>query len=373
MISSVNIQGYRCLNRFEMNGLGTLNLLVGTNNSGKTSVLEAIFLLMSNGDPFSLWQLGWRRGERLLTSVGDREARGFQVEVDVCHLFHRHDAHVGSKFTISARNQTPERQLSFSIVELSAKERSELIGSTDDLSISSRLAIQIKGTPAPISTLVPLSRSGSITADSLTRRRPRRGELPAGPIFVTTSSLPVNEMIEYWNKIALTPAEAFVLRALQFIDSDVERIAVQAATQPVFGDNTRGGFIIKMKDVEQPVPIGSLGDGSWRMLSLAIALSQSRGGVLLIDEIDTGLHYSVMGRMWRLVYGAAKEFNVQVFATTHSYDCVNSLAHICAEADAAHPITVQRIEPGRARAIPYAEDEIKVAADKEIEIRGGSR
>jgi len=107
----------------------------------------------------------------------------------------------------------------------------------------------------------------------------------------------------------------------------------------------------------------------WRMLVMAIAITQCRGGVLLIDEIDSGLHYSVMSDMWRLIFNTAKELDVQVFATTHSYDCVYSLAHICADADEQNPVTIQRIEPGRSKAIPYAQNEIRIAADREIEVR----
>ena len=75
MISSLHIEGYRGFDKFEMTDLGRVNLLVGTNNSGKTSVLEAIYLPISAGDPVSLWQLLWRRGERLpplISAVGDR-------------------------------------------------------------------------------------------------------------------------------------------------------------------------------------------------------------------------------------------------------------------------------------------------------------
>src|SRR5438270_11166835 len=67
MISSIKITGYRGFSDFEMSGLERVNLLVGTNNSGKTSALEAIFLLISRGDPSALWQVLWRRGERLTT------------------------------------------------------------------------------------------------------------------------------------------------------------------------------------------------------------------------------------------------------------------------------------------------------------------
>src|SRR5206468_10271805 len=118
-------------------------------------------------------------------------------------------------------------------------------------------------------------------------------------------------------------------QALQFLDPDIERIAPQVGNGPSYAPQTRGGFIVKKRGLEQPVPIGSMGDGMWRMLAMAIAITQCRGGVLLVDEIDTGLHYSVMADMWRLIFGAAKELDVQVFATTHSFDCIQSLATVC--------------------------------------------
>jgi predicted ATP-dependent endonuclease of OLD family len=77
-----------------------------------------------------------------------------------------------------------------------------------------------------------------------------------------------------------------------------------------------------------------------------------------------------MSDMWSLIFSAAKEFNVQVFATTHSYDCVQSLATICrSEVDDISEVTIQRIEEKKRRAIPFSEAEIKIAAERQIEVR----
>lgn len=364
MISSIQIEGYRGFERFEMTHLGRLNLLVGTNNSGKTSVLEALQLLTSRGDPIALWQLLWRRGERL---HGGRNTRDMPPELDVCHLFTGHDQHVGSRFTLSAKNETPERSVTFSIVELSAKERKEM-GETGP--ITSRLVLQIKGHSSPVSNL-PLTRAGGISPSVLEQptRSIRRRDSEAHPSqFITTESIDSEDLVSLWDKVALTPNEDLVLRALRFLDSDIERIAAQSSTQNYFG--VRGGFIIKRQGNEQPIPIGSMGDGMWRMMAMAIAITQCKGGVLLVDEIDTGLHYTVMSDMWRLIFRAAKDLDVQVFATTHSFDCIHSLAAVCiSDTDAKNAVTVQRIEPGKSRAVPYSESEIRVAAEKNIEVR----
>jgi predicted ATPase len=113
-----------------------------------------------------------------------------------------------------------------------------------------------------------------------------------------------------------------------------------------------------------------MGDGVWRMLALATSIVQSQGsGVLLVDEIDTGLHYSVMTEMWQLILNAAKEFDVQVFAATHSFDCVQSLAYASAVLEESNAVTVQRIEAGKRKPIPYDDEMIKVAAEHQIEVR----
>jgi hypothetical protein len=375
MISSLRIEGYRGFEDFEMNDLGQINLLVGTNNSGKTSVLEAIYLLSSVGDPTSLWQLLWRRGERLpplLSATGDRPPRRSPVELDVSHLFSGHEAQPGSSIRISAKNQSSPRTIEYSIAELSPRDQTEIFGPDDESVLTSRLVLEVKGNPKPTVGIIPLSRAGGIYSDSIEipARRARQRTNEASPAyFITTDSFTGDELVAMWNKISLTPSEGLVLKALQFLDCDIERVAAQATSGPYYSTQARGGFIVKRKGWEQPVPIGSMGDGMWRMLAMAIAITQCKGGVLLVDEIDTGLHYSVMSQMWSLIYNAARELDVQVFATTHSYDCVYSLAQICSNMDMRKSVTVQRIEVGKKRSIPYDEDEITVAATKDIEVR----
>jgi len=223
--------------------------------------------------------------------------------------------------------------------------------------------------PVPV---IPLTRSGGLYPDALEtprRLRQRTGgedeEFPAQ--FITSDSLDSRELIALWDKIALTPNEERVLLALRFLDGDIERVAPQTGMQSFYD---RGGFIIKLKDREGPIPIGSMGDGMWRMMAMAIAIAHCKGGVLLVDEIDTGLHYTVMANMWKLIFGAAKELDVQVFATTHSSDCIKSLAELCyEETDVADNVSLHRIEKGRSKSVPYTAEEIETAAEKQIEVR----
>ncbi|MGC2661401.1 MAG: ATP-binding protein [Bryobacteraceae bacterium] len=374
MISSIKIEGYRGLELFEMGDLGRLNLLVGTNNSGKTSVLEAIYLLFSAGNPVALWQLLWRRGERLppvLFASGDRPPRRSPVELDISHLFTGHEAQPGSMIRISGQNESTRRALEYSIREVSPNDQAEIFSADEEGGLTSRLVLDMDGLPKPLLSSVLLTSAAGLSTEALdtsVRRSRQRGSEASPAYFVTAESLSGDELTANWSKIALTPQENLVLQALQFLDPNIERIAAQATPGP-YSSQSRGGFIVKLKGHERPVPIGSMGDGMWRMLAMAITITQCEGGVLLVDEIDTGLHYSVMAQMWSLIHSAASALNVQVFATTHSYDCIYSLAQVCSDSNIQRSVSVQRVEAGKARSIPYDESEITAATSRDIEVR----
>ena len=99
------------------------------------------------------------------------------------------------------------------------------------------------------------------------------------------------------------------------------------------------------------------------MFGVALALTNSRGGILVIDEAENGLHYAVETAYWRMVLRAAHEGNVQVLATTHSWDCVKGFARGLESEDIDGALVrLERDEEG-IRAVEYSEEELETAAD----------
>ena len=72
------------------------------------------------------------------------------------------------------------------------------------------------------------------------------------------------------------------------------------------------------------LPLPLMGDGLGRLASLLLGIASAEGGMVLIDEIENGLHHGTMHKVWKLIDDAARRFNVQVFATTHSRECVTA-------------------------------------------------
>jgi AAA15 family ATPase/GTPase len=112
------------------------------------------------------------------------------------------------------------------------------------------------------------------------------------------------------------------------------------------------------------------------MLVMASELANASGGILLADEIESGLHVSVMEAMWRMLIQTALAADVQIFATTHSDDCLRGLASLfddsapAADRALAADVSVYRIDRGVPVATRYSPESMHRALDSGMEIRG---
>ena len=371
MIRSLEIKGYRRFESFEMEDLGRVNLLVGTNNCGKTAILESIHLLSSLGSPEALWSCMSRRGERL---TEDQEGHTGRSELEACHLFTGHNIEPGTEFRIIADTQGSATSIQYQVAEYETKEEEgpPLLGELfedEESPLPSRLVIRVQGTPPVRPSMFHLSPRGGVSLTAFEGRRRLPTSAPAVE-FVSTDSLSAEYVGRRWQHVALTREEEHVLQALRLLEPQIERIAFVGVTPQEFRYRTRGGMVVKCENLDAPIPIGSMGEGMWRMLAIALSIARSENGVLLIDEIDTGLHHSVMADLWRMMTRTAERLNVQVFATTHSYDCVHSLAAVCRkDADTTERVSIQRIDPERDKAVAFSERDIVMAAERQIEVR----
>lgn len=364
MYSSIRISGYRGLDAFRLEGLGRVNLLVGTNNCGKTSILECIELLRSSGNRFVLSSILGRRGEWGYT--GDEDSR---AHLDVTHLFANRELRRGIEIEadlISTANASSWNNK----VAVSVNDRRDGELELDEQDQMEEDKVRF------------LRMDWSETADGFKARLTSDGFLPMpGRLmrarngsnkavqFIGTNGMSAMEVVRLFDDVVLTESEQLVTHALQMVEPRIERLASVASERwPLFREAPSGVFL-KLEGVAARTPIGSAGDGMWRMLGLALALANAEGGVLLVDEIDTGLHYSVMGEMWQMVSKRADALNVQVFATTHSRDCYESLASIVEPDAQTAGVTIQRIDPGLGRAVGFSDDDILIAAERGLEVR----
>jgi hypothetical protein len=402
MLKSLKIENFRGFESFELKQLGRINLLVGENNSGKTSVLEAIRLLHSAADLTPLREQLLYRGETFSQNKADTED-----DLDICHLFHGHslesDSHSvirGSKLGgVTNRFDIRIDAMAESAMSVGGRVVYKPPGTLDQNSNFHQF--QIHGdeqTPIPARGLLNFSWAPETDAESSEKSvehifseveavaiglLPKQG-VPSGLFrayrqfddkrdvnlqWIASNGLSAKEMIDVFNQIVLTPEEDLATEALQIIDPTIRRVAPSGSHSHESGQS-RGGFLVLKNGLSQRVPIGSMGDGIWRCLGLALKIANAKDGILLVDEIDTGLHFSAMLGMWKMIWKTAERLNVQVFATTHSRDCWESLAEVAeAENVQNNEIMIHRIEKGKRASVTFNSPQMAIAAERGIEVR----
>ncbi|TRU42307.1 MAG: recombination protein F [Microcystis aeruginosa Ma_MB_F_20061100_S20] len=383
MLESLKIEGFRGFQSFEMANLGRINLLVGKNNSGKTSILEAIqFLYAQNNIDIFLETISYRGEFAWL----ENKLAGRTKVFEICHLFHGHEIIPSKEIIIIGSRESHQESVTISVKSIPI-QLSTFSDKNDDLNNDNifddeewnKLLLSIRWSQSQKPIEMELLANGTLARDytrrmaSLSRISHKIGidnkiELK----FLTPFSLTSSDMAALFDNIVLSPLEDLIIESLKIIEPKIERIASVGFSKYSTANNlgVRGGFLIKIKNHDQPIPIGSLGDGFWRMLGLVLAMVNLENGILLVDEIDSGLHFTVMTDMWKVVWETAKKLNIQVFATTHSRDCWQSLAELITEEKITdNEITIQRIDRDKEKAVSFNTRQIYLASERDIEVR----
>jgi AAA15 family ATPase/GTPase len=114
-----------------------------------------------------------------------------------------------------------------------------------------------------------------------------------------------------------------------------------------------------------------MGDGINRILTIILALVNSDNGFLLLDEFENGLHYTVQEKMWKIIFDLSNTLNVQVFATTHSEDCISGFQRVLNNSDNSQSGKLIRLDNncGNIKPVEYSSGELKIANEQDIETR----
>ena len=350
MYRTFSIKNFRCFNELTAEGLGRINLIAGKNNIGKTALLEALWVHSAPGDPTRILRLDSVRG------LGPVDP-----ESSINNLFLSFDSN--SVIELCARGDWGDepRRLVISAHENNLIQHS-LDGFGDDQLDTQRFIPQKQivmeyfdesGEKATSKGWLVERADNPRYWDIASERDKRRRPQPPQAIFLLARSrVGRNEDAGRYSQLEIRGQQDGVLQILQEVEPGLKRLAVVSAgqTPAVYADIGLGRLI----------PVQLMGDGISRILSLALAIATAPGGMVLVDEIENGIHHSVMGKVWRAIAAFASSYDVQLFATTHSYECIGAAyrAFDEDEEDELRLFRIQRNRDGKYQTVKFDRERI---------------
>ena len=369
-IKKLKIAHFRSISTLEVDGLGRVNLITGRNNSGKSSILEAIRILASDASPSVVSSILRYREEDL--SNMDELPR--TLDADGGFLL----SNLFTGFPLFSDKIMPIEIMAFGSGYLK-----ELIVSTDWM--EDRTEVARKGLLGQKSLFDEENTVPSLLVDVNGERRvfsldyyQRYGyrSKMMRPEQVESTVLPCIFVSPYggertaflgalWDKIALTDHERSVVEALQIIDPEIMGVSMIGGE----GQRQLRTAIVRSQNFQRPVPLRSYGDGLNRLFGIVLSLVNAQDGILIIDEFENGMHHSVQLDAWRIIFKLAGQLNIQVFASSHSTDAIAAFQQAAKETP-EQGVLVRLTRRGD-KVIPtvFDEDELVIATREHIEVR----
>jgi AAA15 family ATPase/GTPase len=366
MLNSLDIKNYRNLKELTINSLGRVNLITGKNNTGKSTLLEAIAIYVTKGFWHLIKQLLKDRGEPL--EYGKKHSVETRIKT-LSSLFNNRNAgyNIADAILIKSCKDEFQNSPTSDIVSLKFVKYVDETIKDDGNTIQKRRFLQddIKtlenykigfDVKSEQPYLFPLEEDVA-EIDLL--------KLPNNVQFIKTRNIASDINSGLFDNIALTDKEQNVINALKIIEPLTERIAFIEETP------RKRNAVIKLSGSQNILPLQSMGDGINRILTIILALVNANNGYLLIDEFENGLHYSVQENLWKIIFQLSKKLNIQVFATTHSEDCINSFQSVLNNQENLSDGKLIRLdnENGTIKQVEFDAKELKIATEQDIEIR----
>lgn len=325
LIKTFSISNFRTFGRLELSDLERVNLIAGMNNVGKTALLEAFWQFSKPHQPRTILRLNSLRGIR---ETGSDDLS--------FHVFHRYNTSVPIDLIATGDWGTTTRSLR---IELRPRDTSQIpLGDDEDqmeFSMLDDLPYEIvfqyvDETGEYESTgwlegrqVVPDRWQTRFSSNLGGQQTSVRGHTRSQYFSARARNAP-HQDADRLSRMEIRGLESSLVKSLRRVEPNLRRLTIISV-------NGRPTIHADVK-VSRLIPIGLLGDGMQRMVSLALAFESAANGLMLIDEIENGIHYSKLTDLWRIILSSSEEHNTQVVATTHSRECMHAAHQVFSEA-----------------------------------------
>jgi len=354
MISEIEIQDFRGLRHVKLTGLKHVNLIVGGNDTGKTSVLEALVLLFGDSSALRNLPITFRTNQsgNSVDDTNDRENFWSWLFFD-----RKPENDIAIRATIPEAGTISVETERLPDPHLGNEKTHPVLTRTDSRlkpNQQPRSGIQMKGQTM-------LFQMGQHQFSVSGGNAPQDFRLA---VLSTRAPNPVQDAENYNQVALLADGERRIEEIMREIEPRVRRL--RYAKLP----GTNSPLIFVDVGLSRAVPATQMGQAFNRILHIYTHVLANRATVLLIDEVENGIFSESMPKIWRGLLALCEREGIQIFATTHSRECVMA-AHAAAEERGKDELSVQRLQvvKGNVEAVPLGEKHLEMAAEMGLEVR----
>jgi len=305
MISDVVIRNFKCFKSLTIPELGRITLISGRNNVGKTSLLEALFLFLDQRNPGMVLNQYSRRGIKQITLT--TEAIWSPIFCD-----YTKDREI---LVSLAKNGKPEQitvrfNREFAPPPSMTVQTEEQQISTDEELTTVAVEIEYAAKSGKKIILHHFCDPNNQNRPTVfTQTQPAKIPLQLASFLSSKEHNPPDEIAKQFSILAK--------QFLRIIEPRLERLKIitEGPNSLVHG---------KLKGLTRTLPINFMGEGMEKLLALIVAITHSPNRIILLDEIENGLHYSIMPKIWEALGKALRKYDCQLITTTHSYECLQA-------------------------------------------------
>ncbi len=363
MYSCFSVNNYKRLKDLKLERLGRINLIAGTNNVGKTSLLEALWLFGGIYSPDLIMKIQGQRGIKKL-NYDFKEGS----ELPWMDIFYNLDCKKvivfegiedGKQRTM--KYSTPEHANGNRIVDVSNNSdmSSYSIRESDKQRSYRSLKLEVNENSDQWEIFLHIKPEG--LEKSEINEEDVRESIILPPKFTVSNEILADRYSSYVKKQGVEEAN----KIARMIDPQIESIDLLTIG--------KGHPVIHcyMKEMKSPLPLNYMGGGVFRILEILLSLADAENGYLMVDEIENGFHYSNLEKIWNAINESSKSFNTQVFLATHSYECIQAAKEVFKEEGPETFVfhRIDELEGGQLEAKTYDVSMIEAALDMELEVR----
>ena len=363
MLKCIQIKNFRILNQLNLPDLSRINLITGRNGCGKTTVLEAVFLLSGAGNAKLLMLPDLMRGLIPNIDIRERSENPWQElfsnleTLQAIEIVGNHDEFGELKLEIALEKPLFEKIL------INQKEGNSNPSNLETSKQSKNHVTNMSMVPA---LGLRYFRNSSTQAESKIQPSAKGFDISqsiAYPPFIASYISPnagsYENDVRRFGQLRRKKMEDILLRGLKVIKPELQSVEESSATGAsiIYGD----------VGLHELVPLSVMGGGISWIARLILAISSAPGGVVVVDKVERDLHHTLLSNFWKVIDEATSTFKVQLILTTQSLENIEAA---CSVLDREH-LRLHRVESKgkKNRCVTYTPESIRVAMKHGLEVR----